>query len=75
MIVESIKKNVAYVYLLELNELWHARLGHINYKALRKLVNLEVLPDFKCDKSKCETCVESKFVKILTSLLKIILKL
>ena len=27
------------------------------------MVNLEVLPDFKCDKSKCEICVESKFVK------------
>ena len=38
-------------------------MGHVNYKALRKLVNLEVLPDFKCDKSKCEICVESKFVK------------
>ena len=27
------------------------------------MVNLEVLPGFKCDKSKCEICVESKFVK------------
>ena len=36
---------------------------HVNYKVLRKLVNLEVLPDFKCDKSKCEICVESKFVR------------
>ena len=36
---------------------------NVNYKALRKLVNLEVLPDFKSDKPKCEICVESKFVK------------
>ena len=36
---------------------------HVNYKVLRKLVNLEVLHDFKWDKSKCKTCVESKFVK------------
>lgn len=27
------------------------------------MVNLEVLSDFKCDKSKCEICVKSKFVK------------
>ena len=27
------------------------------------MINLEVLPDFKCDKWKCEICVESKFVK------------
>ena len=54
MVVDNINKNSASVYLLELNDLWHARLGHVNYKALRKLVNLEVLPDFKCDKSECK---------------------
>ena len=63
MVVDSINKNSTSVYLLESNDLCHARLGHVNYKALRKLVNLEVLHAFKCDKSKCEICVESKFVK------------
>ena len=52
MVIDSINKTSASVYLLELSDLWHARLGH-----------LEVLPDFKCDKSKCEICVESKLVK------------
>ena len=75
MVVDNINKNSASVYLLELSDLWHARLGHVNYKALRKLVNLEVLPDFQCDKSKLEICIKSKFVKHLTSLLKEILKL
>ena len=50
MVVDSINKNSASVYLLEFSDLWHARLRLVNYKALRKLVNLEVLPDFKCDK-------------------------
>ena len=63
MVIDSINKNSASACLLELSDLWHAHLGHVNYKALRKLVNLEVLPDFKCDKSKCEICVEIKFVK------------
>ena len=27
------------------------------------MIYLEVFHDFKCDKSKCEICVESKFVK------------
>ena len=62
MVVDSINKNFASVYLMELSDLWHARLRHVNYKALWKFVNLEVLPDFKCDKSKCEICVENKFV-------------
>ena len=75
MVVDSFNKNSASFYLLELSDLWHACLGHVNYKALRKLVNLEVLLDFKCDKSKCKICVESKLLNILTSLLKKILKL
>ncbi|KAL3339253.1 hypothetical protein AABB24_028076, partial [Solanum stoloniferum] len=63
MVVDSINKNSTSVYLLESNDLWHACLGHVNYKALHKLITLQVLPDFKCDKSICEICVESKFVK------------
>ena len=28
-----------------------------------KTINLEVLPNFECNKSKCQTCVESKYAK------------
>ena len=34
MVIDSINKNSASVYLLELSDLWHARLRHVNYKAL-----------------------------------------
>ena len=44
IVVDNIYKNSASVYLLELSDLWHTRLGHVNYKAW-KLVNLEVLFD------------------------------
>ncbi|PHT41242.1 hypothetical protein CQW23_20096 [Capsicum baccatum] len=50
-------------YLLESYNLWHERLGHVNYKTLRKLINLEILQNFECNKSKCQTCVESKYAK------------
>ncbi|PHT44480.1 hypothetical protein CQW23_13638 [Capsicum baccatum] len=51
-------------YLLESYDLWHERLGHVNYKkTLRKLINLDVLLNFECNKSKCQTCVESKYAK------------
>ncbi|PHU00079.1 hypothetical protein BC332_29866 [Capsicum chinense] len=33
--------------------------GHVNYKTLRRLINLEVLSNFECNKSKCQTSVES----------------
>ena len=35
----------------------------MNYKTLQKLINLEVLPNFECNKSKCQMCVESKYAK------------
>ena len=63
MVVDNINKKSCSVYLLESNDLWHAPFGHVNYKALQKLVNLEVLPDFKCDKSKYKICMKSKSVK------------
>ena len=59
----EINKSSNSSYLLESYDLWHERLGHVNYKTLRKLINLEVLPNFECNKSKCQTCVESKYAK------------
>ena len=38
-------------------------LGHVNNKTLRKLINLNILPKFECNKSKCQICVESKYAK------------
>ena len=61
MVVDN-NKNFASVNLLESIDLWHARLGHLNYKSLHKLVTLEVLPGFKYDQFKCKICVAAKFV-------------
>ena len=48
-------------YILEYSNLWHDRLGHVNYDTLRKLINLNHVPTFQIDaKHKCETCVEAK---------------
>lgn len=33
-------------YLPDSDNLWHARLGHANYKSLKKIVNIESLPKF-----------------------------
>ena len=51
-------------YLLESSNMWHARLGHVNYDAIRRLVNLNDLPKMSIDPNhKCETCVESKLAR------------
>ena len=63
MTINNNKNNDSSAYLLDSDNLWHARLGHVNYKSLQKMINMEILPKFECNKSKCQVCVESKFAK------------
>ena len=51
-------------YILEYSNLWHGRLGHVNYDTLRRLINLNHKPNSQIDaKHKCETCVEAKLIR------------
>jgi len=63
VIAIDINKSTPFSYLLESNNLWHAHLGHVNYKTLRKMINLEILPKFESDNMKCQICVEAKYAK------------
>ena len=48
-------------YILESSNLWHDRLGHVNYDTVRRLINLNHIPTFQIDaKHKRETHVEAK---------------
>ena len=58
------KKSMSSAYMLKSSNVWHGRLGHVNYNTLRRLINMECLPNFKIDSNyKCEICVESKLTK------------
>ena len=46
-----INNNTSSSYLLESSNLWHGRLGHVNYGSLRRLINMECLPKFDIDLS------------------------
>ena len=51
-------------YILESSNLWHDKLGHVNYDTLCRLINLNHIPAFQIDaKHKCEGCVEAKPTK------------
>ena len=51
-------------YILESSNLWHSRLGHVNYDTLRRLINLNHIPTFQIDaKYKCGTYVEAKLTR------------
>ena len=63
--IKNINKNsMSSAYMLESSNVWHGRLGHVNYDTLRRLINMECLPNFKIDPNhKCEICVESKLTR------------
>ena len=63
VIAVDMNKDFSSSYLLESKCLWHERLGHVNNKTLRKLINLNIFPKFECNKSNCQICVESKYAK------------
>jgi len=51
-------------------ELWHGRLGHVNFESIRKMVNLNLTPKAKLDPTfKCEVFVQAKHVRKLFSLI------
>ena len=51
-------------YILKSSNLWHGRLGHVNYDTLCILINLNHIPTFQFDeKHKCETCAELKLTR------------
>ena len=54
-----------FFYVLESSNLWHGRLGHVNYGYLKRLINLNHIPTFQIEvKHKCETCVEAKITRL-----------
>ena len=58
------KRNTSSAYMLESSNVWHGRLGHVNYDTLRRLINMECFPKFQIyPNHKCEICVESKLTR------------
>ncbi|KAL8093519.1 hypothetical protein AgCh_035404 [Apium graveolens] len=49
--------------LEESSDLWHLRLGHLNFGALKNMMNLELIPKYAIDKkSKCQDEALDKFI-------------
>ncbi|KAL6335103.1 hypothetical protein AAG906_026483 [Vitis piasezkii] len=59
--VPDIHKNLVFGSMLSKNGF---KLGHVNNKTLKRLINMNLLPSFSIDfKHKCEVCVEAKMAK------------
>nr|GEZ41196.1 hypothetical protein [Tanacetum cinerariifolium] len=51
-------------YLIESSNVWHARLGRVNFNPLRRLIKFNSIPNCHIDSEyKCETCVEAKLTR------------
>ncbi|CAM8922385.1 unnamed protein product [Rhodiola kirilowii] len=44
-------------------KLWHARLGHVHYKRLRKMSKHDLIPSFNMNIDKCRTCMLTKITR------------
>ena len=53
----------AYMLVCSLSSLWHNRLGHVNYKSLKEMSRLELIPDFDGSIEKCKTCMLTQITR------------
>ena len=45
-------------------DVWHGRLGYVNFSYIKKMVELSLIPKLSLENlGKCEVCVESKTIK------------
>ena len=53
-----------FAYIVDSYDIWHARLGHVNFSYMKKMVELSLIPKLSLkNHGKCESCVESKTTK------------
>ena len=54
----------SFAYIVDSLDLWHARLGHINFAYIKRMKRFGLLSDFSnSDFEKCDVCVEVKSIK------------
>ena len=51
------------VYIVDSSYLWHAKLGHLNFKYLKFISKHGVISYKHDDKKKCEICIQAKMTK------------
>ena len=62
---ELINKNTfSSSYMVDVYDIWHGRLRHVNFSYIKKMVDLSLIPKLSLDNlRKCESCIESKTTK------------
>ncbi|KAJ9556794.1 LOW QUALITY PROTEIN: hypothetical protein OSB04_011408 [Centaurea solstitialis] len=65
MVVNVMNKNASTsAYMLEFSNMWHGRLGHVNFNSIQRLSKLNCIPNCDIDsKYKCPICVVAKLTR------------
>ena len=54
----------SFAYIVGSCDIWHGRLGHVNFSYMKKMVELSLIPKLPLENhGKCESYVESKTTK------------
>ena len=57
-------KAYSYAYIIDSFDVWHSRLGHVNFSYIKKTGELSLIPKLSLENlGKCEVCVEFKTTK------------
>jgi len=62
-ISEVMNESESSTYIVDSYDIWHARLGHVNYSYVMKLQRLGLINMHDKQNSKCDICVEYKITK------------
>ena len=58
------KASSSSTYIVISCDVWHGRLGHMNFSYIKKIIELSLIPKMSLENhGKCEVCVESKITK------------
>ncbi|GJT45154.1 retrovirus-related pol polyprotein from transposon TNT 1-94 [Tanacetum coccineum] len=64
VVMNNINKMNSSTYLIESSNVWHGRLGHVNFNSMHHLIKFNSIPNYHIDsKYKCDTCVEAKLTR------------
>ena len=58
------KASFSSVFIVDSCDVWHGRLGHVNFSYIKKIGGLSLIPNLSLENlRKCEVCVEFKTIK------------
>lgn len=62
-VISNYNNNMISAYIVESCDLWHMRLGHINFRKLNDMMKSNLIPTFDKNSNSCTTCMLTKITR------------